>query len=176
MNMLDLQGKFDAFINQKFKISQEDAYGHKGLQIFVELGEALETPIHRDAQLEEFIDSLHFILGLVFSPFAKVDINKCSSKVDVYMNICRSSTHARDKGKSMIHFVVTASKFFNRNDFSKYWKQKKKWPETDCTDEWVDMFKSYIDLVLAYGFTVSEIEQKYRQKLAINYKRQSEGY
>lgn len=58
----------------------------------------------------------------------------------------------------------------------KYWSQKQPESKERLLDEYVDILHFWLSIGLSLNFTAEEVEEAYRKKNAVNFKRQEEGY
>ncbi|WP_332649944.1 dUTP diphosphatase [Lysinibacillus sp. 54212] len=155
--LFTMQRELDAFIQETQNI-QHDVFQEKGLALLVELSElANETrcfkfwstkgPSERDVILEEFVDSVHFILSLGlmrgFSLDAWPEVKEARELTPLFIE----TTNA------VLEFIGAPAEASYSNVWSKYGL-----------------------LAHNLGFSVDEIIQAYIEKNEKNYERQRSGY
>ena len=156
--LFKLQKELDSRIIDQHHLQDRTLISEKILALQVEIAElANETrcfkywsnkkPASRDVILEEYVDSLHFILsiGLEFK-FDDITLkyNASDSKAtDQFVNIYIDITD----------FIVSSSK-----------------------DHYITLFEDFMALGVTLNFTEDEIEDFYYKKNNINHERQASGY
>lgn len=63
-----------------------------------------------------------------------------------------------------------------KRDGFKYWTTKPAEPRDRLLDEYVDILHFFLSVGLSLGFTHEDVEEAYKKKNAVNFKRQEEGY
>lgn len=158
MTMFKMQRELDAYIEKK-KFVTDDVFNEKGLALLVELAElANETrcfkfwstkgPSEREVILEEYVDSIHFLMSIGIEkgldtleewPIGEVDGNL----TEVFLQT--------------VHVI---HKFIAKNDMESY---KSIWIH-------------YGAIAKSLEFSYNEIMKAYIDKNEENYKRQQTGY
>lgn len=155
-----MQHELDSYIKREHELHGEDLFEKKVLALLVEIGElANETrcfkfwskkpPASHDAILEEFVDGVHFILSLGLElGFSDRDIDLVSQEAN------------EDQDRSFLKIFRLV------NDF----RQSK-----DAAD-FEELFRQYIILGQSLGFTLDDVQDAYKKKNEVNFKRQQDGY
>lgn len=155
--LFEMQRALDSFIEQTQKIDR-DVFVEKGLALTIELAElANETrcfkfwstkgPSERDIILEEFVDSIHFLLSL-----------------------------GNEKGFSLEQWPEIQREEDLTKWFIKTQQAILSFIEHPTEDNYVTVWKYYGVLAFNLGFTIEDITQAYILKNEKNYERQRTGY
>ncbi|WP_088006608.1 dUTP diphosphatase [Indiicoccus explosivorum] len=156
--LFDMQRELDTYIERKQGVT-EDVFRKKGLALLTELAElanetrcfkfwSVKGPSERDVLLEEFVDSLHFILSL--------GIEKNLATLTEWPPVC--------SGEDLTELFLSAQKavleFMGDYRMSKY----------------LAVWGWYGAIRDALGFTEEEVLSAYLAKNRKNYERQEENY
>ncbi|MEK4426564.1 dUTP diphosphatase [Solibacillus sp. FSL K6-1523] len=155
--LFEMQRALDQFIEETQNV-QKDVFEEKGLALLVELSElANETrcfkfwstkgPSDREVILEEFVDSIHFMLSLG---------NMRGFLLTQWPNLSQN----RELTPLFIELTQVVLTFINEQTEVSY---KALW-------------NSYSILAYNLGFTVEDILKAYKDKNEKNYERQRSGY
>lgn len=155
--LFKMQRALDSFIEQTQKINR-DVFVEKGLALTIELAElANETrcfkfwstkgPSERDVILEEFVDSIHFLLSL-----------------------------GNEKGFSLEQWPEIQKEEDLTKWFIKTQQAILSFIDEPTEDNYVVVWKYYGVLAFNLGFTIEDITQAYILKNEKNYERQRTGY
>lgn len=155
-----MQYELDQYIEKEHGLQGEDLFEKKILALLVEVGElANETrcfkfwskkpPSAHEDILEEFVDGVHFILSL------GLDLGFSDRE---YSLVSQEANEDLDRSFLKIYRLV--------NDF----RQSK-----DAGD-FEELFRQYIILGQTLGFTLDEVQEAYKKKNEVNFKRQQNGY
>lgn len=155
--LFEMQHALDQFIEETQNV-QKDVFEEKGLALLVELSElANETrcfkfwstkgPSEREVILEEFVDSIHFILSLG---------NMRGFRLTEWPNLQQK----RELTPLFIELTQVVLTFINEQTEASY---KALW-------------NNYSVLAYNLGFTVEDILEAYKAKNEKNYERQRSGY
>ncbi|MBS8265158.1 dUTPase [Mesobacillus boroniphilus] len=158
--LFKMQKALDSHIESQHGLMQEDLFDRKVLALLVEIGElANETRCFKfwsvkpssemDVILEEFVDGVHFILSLGIE-CGYEDIESVTS----------NRTEENDTSNQFLLIYESVQKF--RNNHRK--------------DDYVRLFKNYMELAQLLGLNEDQIEQAYIKKNEVNYDRQRQGY
>lgn len=155
--LFEMQKQLDKFIEETQNITQ-DVFQEKGLALLVELAElANETrcfkfwstkgPSERDVILEEFVDSIHFMLSLGYMR-------------EFYLDEWPVVEEKQELTPWFIHMTSTVLVFLKEQTLETY----------------IDVWNAYSVLAFNLGFTVEDITSAYIAKNEKNYERQRNGY
>ena len=155
--LFEMQKQLDRYIEETQNI-QHDVFDEKGLALLVELGElANETrcfkfwstkgPSERSVILEEFVDSIHFMLSLGYMR-------------DFRLNEWPVVMEEADLTKCFITATQTVLTFLQHQTEENY----------------KDIWTQYSLIAYNLGFTVEDIIEAYKLKNEKNYERQRNGY
>lgn len=158
IKLFELQQNLDIRILQEHNLQKESLFSKKILALQVEISElANETrcfkfwsnkgPSSKEAILEEYVDCLHFILSL--------GLEKSYSDIDIELR--------HDESELTEKFINI---YVDINDFI----------ICPSMDNYKTLFEDFLCLGASLGFSVSEIENAYYAKNAINHERQDTGY
>ena len=157
IELFDMQRALDQFIEQTQNITK-DVFNEKGLALVVELAElANETrcfkfwstkgPSEKSVVLEEFVDSIHFMLSLGYMrEFTLEEWPVVSQKADLTQCFINAN-----------QAVLTFLHEQTESNYKAIWQQ-------------------YSIIAYNLGFTVEEIIEAYKAKNEKNYERQRNGY
>lgn len=157
IDLFDIQKKLDVFIEKTQNITY-DVFTEKGLALVVELAElANETrcfkywstkgPSERAIILEEFVDSVHFMLSLG---------NMCGFSLEAWPEV----REQQELTPLFLETTATVSMFISmptRGNYEGVWRQ-------------------YGKLAYNLSFTIEDIVGAYMTKNEKNYERQRTGY
>ena len=157
IELFDMQRALDKFIEETQNINK-DVFNEKGLALLVELGElANETrcfkfwstkgPSEKSVILEEFVDSIHFMLSLGYMR-------------DFTLEEWPVVQQEADLTQAFIDATQTVLTFLQQQTESNY---KAIWQQ-------------YSLIAYNLGFTVEDIIEAYKEKNEKNYERQRNGY
>lgn len=155
--LFEMQRELDQFIEKTQNI-EKDVFNEKGLALLVELAElANETrcfkfwstkgPSERDIILEEFVDSIHFMLSLgymrdfILNEWPNVEANGDLTQIFI----------------DTTQVVLTFLKEQTEKNYKEIWHH-------------------YSMIASSLGFTVEDIIKAYKLKNEKNYERQRSGY
>lgn len=155
--LFEMQRELDRFIEETQNV-QKDVFEEKGLALLVELSElANETrcfkfwstkgPSERSIILEEFVDSIHFMLSL-------------GNMRGFVLNEWPNSPVKQELTPAFIVTTATVLAFLNEQTEANY----------------LAVWNSYSILANNLGFSVEDIIMAYKEKNAENYERQRSGY
>ncbi|MEJ9282329.1 MULTISPECIES: dUTP diphosphatase [Ureibacillus] len=155
--LFNMQAQLDSFIQKNQQINR-DVFLEKGLALTIELAElANETrcfkfwstkgPSEREVILEEFVDSIHFLLSLGNEKGYRLDAWPEIKKKE---NLTTWFLQTQDVILSFIH--------------------------NPTEDNYLQVWKYYGVLAYNLGFTLDDIIQAYIAKNEKNYERQRNGY
>lgn len=155
--LFSMQAKLDEFIQQNKNI-HFDVFNEKGLALLVELSElANETrcfkywsqkgPSEREVILEEFVDSIHFLLSLG---------NEKSFSLDAWPEV--------QEDKNLTELFLTVQKSI------------LKFIEDPNEQSYKEVWEGYGLLAYNLHFTLDDIIEAYIAKNKKNYERQLTGY
>ncbi|MEH7376097.1 dUTP diphosphatase [Neobacillus drentensis] len=158
--LFHMQKALDTHIEEKHNLQDEDLFDRKVLALLVEIGElanetrsfkfwSVKPSSLKEVILEEFVDGVHFILSL------GIECGFDAVKID--LNVQELSVNVTEQFLSV----------FDR--ISIFQKSKG-------LDDYIKLFKSYLQLALLLGFTNQDIERAYFQKNEVNYLRQQNNY
>lgn len=157
IELFEMQRQLDRFIEETQNI-QKDVFDEKGLALLVELAElANETrcfkfwstkgPSEKSVILEEFVDSIHFMLSLGYMrDFTLAQWPVVERKTDLTQAFIDAT-----------QIVLTFLKEQTEENYKAIWSQ-------------------YSLIAYNLGFTVDDIIEAYKQKNEKNYERQRNGY
>ncbi|WP_142827659.1 dUTP diphosphatase [Planococcus soli] len=156
--LFEMQAELDRFIQSSQGIS-EDVFRRKGLALLVELAElANETrcfkfwstkgPSERSVILEEYVDSIHFLLSL---------------GIEKKLDTLEAWPEAIDEKDLTELFLVTQ-------------KAIQEFLEDYSMSNYVAIWSCYGGLALALEFSYDEVLEAYIQKNKTNFDRQHNGY
>lgn len=155
--LFEMQRELDAFIEKTQKIDR-DVFKEKGLALMIELAElANETrcfkfwstkgPSERDVILEEFVDSIHFLLSLGIEKELSLD---AWPEISMKQDLTGCFLRTQDQILTFIH--------------------------QPNIDHYRSVWQCYGVLAYNLGFTLDDIIQAYIAKNEKNYERQKNGY
>ncbi|MBS4176087.1 dUTP diphosphatase [Lederbergia citrea] len=155
-----MQQELDQYIEIEHDLQNTDLVERKLLALLVEMGElANETRCFKfwskkpasdqDIILEEFVDGIHFILSIGLElGFSERDIPIVSSE-----------------GNEDV--VQGFLKIYNLVDQLR---------QSRSADTYEELLRQYFILGQSLGFSIDDVQQAYKAKNEVNYKRQQEGY
>ena len=157
IELFEMQRQLDSFIEQTQKIDR-DVFNEKGLALMIELAElANETrcfkfwstkgPSERDVILEEFVDSIHFLLSL-----------------------------GNEKGLLLESWPEINKREDLTNWFLRTQEVILKFIQHPTADTYREVWQCYGVLAYNLEFTLDDIIQAYISKNEKNYERQRSGY
>lgn len=155
--LFEMQAQLDSFIQKNQQINR-DVFLEKGLALTIELAElANETrcfkfwstkgPSKREVLLEEFVDSIHFLLSLGNEKGYRLDAWPEIQKKEDLTNWFLQTQHA------ILSFIHEPSE-----------------------EHYFEVWKAYGVLAYNLGFTLEDIIGAYIEKNEKNYERQRTGY
>ncbi|RSD27669.1 dUTP diphosphatase [Mesobacillus subterraneus] len=158
--LFKMQKELDGHIESKHGLENEDLFDRKVLALLVEIGElanetrcfkfwSLKPSSEKDVIVEEFVDGIHFILSLGI---------ECG-----FENLDEIPSSAVSEGDTSSQFL-------------KVYENVQKFRSSRAEDDYVHLFKSYMDLANLLGLTEDDMEQAYIKKNEVNYDRQRKGY
>jgi len=156
--LFEKQVELDAYITNNHDLSGSDLFEKKILALFVELGElANETRCFKfwsmkernsnSVILEEYVDNIHFLLSLGLEK--ELTFNEIE-----YEKINVSETTQFNK---IFDFVTLFRKESTKENY-------------------LNLFKSYLQLADILGFSDEAIMEAYNAKNEVNFTRQDQGY
>ncbi len=156
--LFSMQQDLDNYITQNHDLNGQDLFEERFLALLVELGElANETRCFKfwstkdksdmSIILEEYVDNIHFLLS--------IGLNKGYE----FSNIDFSTTYLNET-KQFNHVFNSCIQFYN----------------DQTAENYINMFKEYLQLAKLLGFSEMEIQEAYHKKNEVNYERQEKGY
>jgi len=154
-----LQKELDHEIHQFHHVDYSNTMSKRALALLVEIGEfanetrcfkywSLKPSSEREVVLEEYIDGIHFILSLGIA--IGIDINS-NFATDI------SNLELVDAFLDSYEAAIKFTKNYDSNDY-------------------INLFKSYLSLGEKFGFSYDDIHRIYLKKNAINHQRQNSHY
>ncbi|WP_318246793.1 dUTP diphosphatase [Bacillus norwichensis] len=155
-----MQYELDQYIEKEHDLQREDLFEKKILALLVEVGElANETrsfkfwskkaPSPHEDILEEFVDGVHFILSLGLElGFSDREYSLVSQEGNEDLN----------------------------RSFLKVYKLINDFRQSKDAMDFEELFRQYIVLGQTLGFTLHEVQEAYKKKNDVNFKRQQDGY
>ena len=155
-----MQRELDQYIESEHGLQQEDLVERKLLALLVELGElANETRCFKfwskkpasehSVVLEEFVDGVHFILSI------GLELNFSDWDIPIV-----SAEGNEDLVQSFLKvFQLVGEVRQNRT-----------------AESYEQLMRQYFILGQSLGFSISDVQEAYKMKNEVNYKRQQEGY
>jgi len=155
-----MQHELDRYIEREHGLNDENLIEKKILALLVELGElANETrcfkfwskkpPSEREDILEEFVDGVHFILSI------GLELGFSDREVAL---VSYEGNEDLDRSFLKIYQLV--------NHFQ----------QSQSGKDFEHMLRQYFILGQTLGFSIDEIQEAYKKKNEVNFKRQQEGY
>lgn len=154
-----MQAGLDQHIEMKHGLQSENVVDRKILALLVELGElanetrcfkfwSLKGPSDQETILTEYVDGIHFLLGL-------------ANEYDFAISIPEDVSSAQhDETEQFLLLYQLISKF-----------------KDERTNElFQTIFAEYIRLGIMLGFSAEAVEKAYVSKNEVNYERQKQGY
>jgi dimeric dUTPase (all-alpha-NTP-PPase superfamily) len=158
--LFKMQKALDLHIEEKHNLMNEDLFNRKVLALFVEVGElanetrsfkfwSVKPSSPKEVILEEFVDGIHFILSLGIECGFDQTLNEISKD-----ETCLDVTN----------------QFLAIYDYLTIFQKNKR------LDEYIALFKGYLQLANLLGITNEEMEEAYFKKNEVNYQRQQNNY
>lgn len=152
------QKDLDEYITNQHDLQGQALLEERVLALLVELGElANETRCfkfwstkERSAQaviLEEYVDNIHFLLSIGLA-----------------------------KGYEFTKITVEPKKAEETIQFNQVFQKCIQFYETQSKENYVALFKEYLQLGHMLGFSETDVLSAYEQKNEVNYERQDQGY
>jgi dimeric dUTPase (all-alpha-NTP-PPase superfamily) len=159
-DLFAMQRELDRYIEQNHGLQDEDVTDQKILALLVEIGElANETRCFkfwskkpaskREDILEEFVDGIHFILSI---------------GLDLGMEEKNFSLVSYEGNEDLVRGFLMV---FDRVHA---FRQSRK------AEDYEQLLRQYFVLGQSLGFSMDEVQEAYKKKNEVNYKRQDEGY
>lgn len=156
--LFEKQVKLDAYISNNHDLSKADLFEQKILALLVELGElANETRCFKfwsmkarnvdSVIIEEYVDNIHFLLSLGLE-------KNLAFKEITYENKNISETA----------------------QFNQIFEYISKFREDATKENYLNLFKAYLQLANILGFSNEAIMKAYDAKNEVNFTRQDQGY
>lgn len=157
-NLFEMQAELDRFIQSNRGV-EEDVFRKKSLALLVELAElanetrcfkfwSIKGPSERHVLLEEYVDSIHFLLSL--------GIEKDLDMLEIWP----SAVNHSDLTELFLGTQEKILKFLDNRSMSAY----------------QEVWSWYGGIAAALGFSYEEVLEAYLAKNEENYRRQKEGY
>jgi dimeric dUTPase (all-alpha-NTP-PPase superfamily) len=158
--LFKMQKDLDHHIEEKHDLKSEDLFNRKVLALFVEIGElanetrsfkfwSVKPSSPKEVILEEFVDGIHFILSLGLE--------------------CGFDKTIKDISKEEASLDVT-------NQFLAIYDTLSVFQKNKSVEDYVLLFKAYLQLANLLGITNEEMEEAYFKKNEVNYQRQQNNY
>ncbi|MDR0138117.1 dUTP diphosphatase [Metabacillus idriensis] len=159
LKLFEMQNDLDSKIEKQHGLEEEPLLEKKILALLVEVGElanetrcfkfwSLKPPAEASVILEEYVDGIHFILSL------GIEIG-VSDGVEFDL--------AADENSLTAHFVLVYEKI-------------AQFEKSRSEAHYLELFRQYLLLGEALGFSPEEIEAAYVKKNEVNHDRQKQGY
>ena len=156
--LYSLQKGLDKEIAEKHNVTYESTFEKRLLALFVELGEfanetrcfkfwSLKGPSEKDVILDEYADAIHFFLSLGLA----IGID------DFHFSFLKDEKTLSQAILGVYEKVLEFDK--DRNE-----------------ERYRNAFQSFLDLLPLMGYGFQDMEEAYKKKLAVNYKRQETHY
>lgn len=156
--LFDMQAKLDAYIADNHNLHGKDLFEERFLALLVELGElANETRCFKfwstksqsdnAIVLEEYVDNIHFLLSI-----------------------------GNHKGYEFSQIDTTNAKEDTTKIFNNLFVNATTYYQAQSKENYLTLFRTYLQLANALGFTEADIQKAYHQKNEVNYERQESGY
>lgn len=157
--LFSMQKELDHYIQTQRTI-EEDVFDRKLLALLVELGElANETrcfkfwsdkgPSERDVILEEYVDSIHFLLSIGLEKGWEQE------------------THNWPEGKNQTDLNAA---------FLHTYQTIATLQSSPSHEHYMAIWKAYAEIARLLGFSTEDVMDAYQKKNEINYERQQSGY
>lgn len=159
LKLFEMQNDLDSKIEKQHGLEEEPLLEKKILALLVEVGElanetrcfkfwSLKPPAEASVILEEYVDGIHFILSL------GIEIGVTDG---VELDL------AADENSLTAHFVLVYEKI-------------AQFEKSRSEAHYLELFRQYLLLGEALGFSPEEIEAAYVKKNEVNHDRQKQGY
>lgn len=156
--LFNMQEKLDAYIADNHSLHGQDLFEERFLALLVELGElANETRCFKfwstksqsdDAViLEEYVDNIHFLLSI-----------------------------GNHKNYQFSTIEIQATQDTKTKNFNHVFKQATIFYIDQSKENYLTLFRTYLQLASLLGFSEADIQTAYHQKNEVNYERQESGY
>ncbi|MBM7714770.1 dUTP diphosphatase [Siminovitchia sp. FSL H7-0308] len=155
-----MQRELDRYIETNHGLQKEDVTDKKILALLVEIGElANETrcfkfwskkpAAEREKILEEFVDGIHFILSI---------------GLDLGLEEREFSIISHEGNEDLVRGFLAVFERVNALRQSR------------SAEDYEQLLRRYFVLGHSLGFSMDEVQEAYKMKNKVNYKRQDEGY
>ncbi|MGG4488775.1 dUTP diphosphatase [Metabacillus idriensis] len=159
LKLFEMQNDLDSKIEKQHGLEEEPLLEKKILALLVEVGElanetrcfkfwSLKPPAEAGVILEEYVDGIHFILSL---------------GIEIGMTDGVEFDLAADENSLTTHFVLVYEKI-------------AQFEKSRSEEHYLELFRQYLLLGKALGFSPAEIEAAYVKKNEVNHDRQKQGY
>lgn len=168
--LFEAQKELDQRIVAEHNLKDADLLTKKVMSFIVEIGECAneirffkfwsnKAASPREIILEEYVDSLHFILSI------GNDLSKIfSSNIQNHLyNIKLSYGTLTDDFINIIYSICAVNSLRNKDNI-------------ECINLYINTFEQLLMIGHKLGFSFKDIEMAYYKKHAENFKRQDEGY
>ncbi|HLR59622.1 MAG TPA: dUTP diphosphatase [Pseudogracilibacillus sp.] len=156
--LFEKQVKLDAYISNNHDLSKADLFEQKILALLVELGElANETRCFKfwsmkarnedSVIIEEYVDNIHFLLSL------GLEKNLAFKEITYEKKIVSETAQ-----------------------FNQIFEYISKFREDTTKENYLNLFKAYLQLANILGFSNEAIMKAYDAKNEVNFARQDQGY
>jgi len=156
--LFEKQVKLDAYISNNHDLSKADLFEQKILALLVELGElANETRCFKfwsmkarnedSVIIEEYVDNIHFLLSL------GLEKNLAFKEITYEKKIVSETAQ-----------------------FNQIFEYISKFREDTTNENYLNLFKAYLQLANILGFSNEAIMKAYDAKNEVNFARQDQGY
>lgn len=157
-SLFTMQKGLDAYISKNHDLEHEDLFDEVILAILVELGElANETRCFKFWStkgrsepaiiLEEYVDNIHFLMSVGLS-----------------------------KGYAFSTIEIGKSSLPETEHILKVFQECLTFYKDDSEKNYLNLFRSYLELADILGFNEAAIQKAYNDKNEVNYQRQQSGY
>ncbi|TDL82055.1 dUTP diphosphatase [Peribacillus frigoritolerans] len=159
LKLFEMQNDLDSKIEKQHGLEEEPLLEKKILALLVEVGElanetrcfkfwSLKHPAEASVILEEYVDGIHFILSL---------------GIEIGVTDGVEFDLAADENSLTAHFVLVYEKI-------------AQFEKSRSEAHYLELFRQYLLLGEALGFSPEEIEAAYVKKNEVNHDRQKQGY
>lgn len=156
--LFEKQVKLDAYISNNHDLSKADLFEQKILALLVELGElANETRCFKfwsmkarnedSVIIEEYVDNIHFLLSL-----------------------------GLEKNLAFKEITYEKKNVSETAQFNQIFEYISKFREDTTKENYLNLFKAYLQLANILGFSNEAIMKAYDAKNEVNFARQDQGY
>lgn len=156
--LFEKQVKLDAYISNNHDLSKADLFEQKILALLVELGElANETRCFKfwsmkarnedSVIIEEYVDNIHFLLSL-----------------------------GLEKNLAFKEITYEKKNVSETAQFNHIFEYISKFREDTTKENYLNLFKAYLQLANILGFSNEAIMKAYDAKNEVNFARQDQGY